>query len=604
MINSDSLLAATLHEAANVAPGGSVQNNSYPELMSRSTHAHRQRLVKQATAIDALPLPSAITSGSTHVIEHANRLFASFLGCLPEELEGRLLASVCREPGRMTSLLKKAYEHEQPELADQLAYATPRGVQLANTMAVPLFSSDEPWMLVQVVEPPPPASERRDFSVEAAELRLANERLLLASLREHGLAERAEAAAREVRSLLQRKTVLAEINALLSASLDLGETLAVVARLALPQLADFCIVQLNGEGEAPRLALAHNEPAVEARLRAQLDRLADDEAVVSLRRRVLASPERWLSCGLPQGELATPASPPSPATFAESGAAHALAIPLRVRDKALGVLMLFSCKAERVFLASDVDFALELAARASVAIDNALLYREARQAVRLRDDVLAIVSHDLRSPLGAITMTTQALLREGQHKSVEAKRSYDLILRSSRHMRRLIEELLEVASLQMGQLVLQKERVELAHLVQEAFDMFESSAQQKGVQLVQRSIAATQLTCDAERVLRVLANLIGNAIKYTPRAGVIELFVEQLGHEVQVRVRDSGPGVSERDQQQLFAQYWKGNRAGRTSMGLGLYIARGIIEAHGGRIWVESTPPRGSTFVFTLPCLD
>jgi signal transduction histidine kinase len=286
----------------------------------------------------------------------------------------------------------------------------------------------------------------------------------------------------------------------------------------------------------------------------------------------------------------------------ELGAQSGLAVPLMARGGIIGVLFLVAFS-DRAFEPWDEECTLELGKRVARALDNAQLFYEATQASRMREDVLAIVSHDLRSPLNAVTMSVQQLLRTmAGTESSTTRNGLQLIARSSEHMRRLIEELLEVANIQTGHLVLHCTETSLEDLLVRAVELVQASSSHKGVHLSSRSgPPATRLTCDVDKVVRVIVNLLSNAIKFTPRGGSIDLSTFAGDDAVQIAVRDSGPGIASEQQPRLFEQYWKGDQTGRIGMGLGLYIARGIVEAHGGRIWVESELSHGSTFTFTLP---
>lgn len=230
------------------------------------------------------------------------------------------------------------------------------------------------------------------------------------------------------------------------------------------------------------------------------------------------------------------------------------------------------------------------------------LYREAQDAIRMRDDVLAVVSHDLQSPLNAIGMTVRRLLSRPELADTGAQRPLNLIRRTSEYMEHLIAELLDFARIHAGQLQLQRARVDIAELIEEASLVLEPEAERKAIRIEQRiSMAPLVASGDAERTMRVLLNLIGNAIKYSPEGGQILISAEACGQEIQVGVHDRGPGIARGDMAKLFEPYWKGERAGRDGMGLGLHIARGIVQAQAGRIWVESVPDAGSTFYFTVP---
>jgi signal transduction histidine kinase len=236
----------------------------------------------------------------------------------------------------------------------------------------------------------------------------------------------------------------------------------------------------------------------------------------------------------------------------------------------------------------------------ALASENSELYKEAQRAVRVREQLLAIVSHDLRGPLGTILLTTEVLAASGEHQKAIGR-----IQRAAKGMLRLIEDLLDFASIEAGSLSIKRQPQDPGPVIQETLASFEGVAQAKGLELT----AAVEphlpkVFCDSERILQVLANLVGNAIKVTAKGGHITLRVEPGGHEVLFSVSDNGPGISEEDLKHLFERYWRSGKAEYKGTGLGLAIASGIVSAHGGRIWAESELARGATFRFTIPTAD
>ena len=239
--------------------------------------------------------------------------------------------------------------------------------------------------------------------------------------------------------------------------------------------------------------------------------------------------------------------------------------------------------------------------------ENARLYEEARQAVRVREQILAIVSHDLKNPLGAILMTTDALAK----KAVSVERQKGLpesiarIQRSAERMLRLIEDLLDFASIEAGRLAIKRRPHDPGSMIQETLASFESVAQEKGLRLsADVETDLPKVYCDGDRILQVMSNLVGNATKAAAEGGEVTLRVEARGPELLFAVSDNGPGISEEDVKHLFERYWRSGEAQYRGTGLGLAIARGIVSAHGGRIWAESELGRGATFFFTIPAAD
>lgn len=236
----------------------------------------------------------------------------------------------------------------------------------------------------------------------------------------------------------------------------------------------------------------------------------------------------------------------------------------------------------------------------ALAAENARLYEQAQQAVRAREQLLAIVSHDLRSPLGTIVMAADVLSDTG-----DPPRAVGSIQRAANRMLRLIEDLLDFASIEAGHLAMRRQPQDPGAIIQETLATFEGVAQAKGQQLTaELEPGLPKIHCDPDRILQVLANLVGNATKAAAEGGQITLRAEAREHEVWFAVSDNGPGISPEDAQHLFERYWRSDEAEYKGTGLGLAIARGIVSAHGGRIWVESELGRGATFHFTIPMAD
>jgi signal transduction histidine kinase len=236
----------------------------------------------------------------------------------------------------------------------------------------------------------------------------------------------------------------------------------------------------------------------------------------------------------------------------------------------------------------------------ALAGENARLYEQAQQAVRMREQILAIVSHDLRNPLGTILMTTDALAKRGVLPQAVGR-----IQRAAERMRRLIEDLLDFASIEAGRLAIKRQPQDPGSMVQETLASLEGVAQEKGLQLTADiEPHLPKVYCDRDRILQVLSNLVDNAAKVTAEGGHIALRVETRGHELLFEVSDSGPGISEEDVKHLFERYWRSGEAEYEGTGLGLAIAKGIVNAHGGLIWAESELGHGATFLFTVPAAD
>jgi signal transduction histidine kinase len=220
----------------------------------------------------------------------------------------------------------------------------------------------------------------------------------------------------------------------------------------------------------------------------------------------------------------------------------------------------------------------------------------------ITNEVLAVVSHDLRNPLNIISVGA-TLLDGGQHSEPERAEILRIIKSASDRMERLLADLLALARLDGGQsLPVSPAPLDLAPLLDEVKSAFACTAQRNGRRLECR-IAGTlpAVQADRDRIHQVLSNLVGNALKFTPTGGTVTIEAEAVSGEVRCSVRDTGPGLTEEEMDRLFDPFWQAEKTARLGFGLGLKIAKCIVEAHGGNLSVESVPGAGSTFSFTLP---
>jgi signal transduction histidine kinase len=229
------------------------------------------------------------------------------------------------------------------------------------------------------------------------------------------------------------------------------------------------------------------------------------------------------------------------------------------------------------------------------------LYGEAQLVIDAREEILRIVAHDLRSPLNTISMATGLLLDMPASEADRAKR-LKIIQRSGEAMNRLIQDLLSVTTIEAGRLSIDPRKLDVGDLLHEATEMLEPAAREKSITLVADTpVGIPAIRGDQGRVLQVFSNLVSNAIKFTPAAGSITLSAELVDGRVQCSVRDTGPGIPPEQLPNVFGKFWQARRGDRRGVGLGLAIARGIVEAHGGTIGVKSEVGRGSVFSFSLP---
>ena len=408
----------------------------------------------------------------------------------------------------------------------------------------------------------------------------------------------------ERRRAQENERFLADASARLSASLGFDETLQAIAECATPALADVCLVDvIDGAHFVRRAAVASpngNATAAAKRLAEQVLTWDSPFPVVDVIRRgkveiISKVDDSWLEAHEEDPDILS--------HWRQLSVRSILMVPLAVGERSSGAITLLELDGRSPYGSDVRDLAEKFASHASLALENARLYREARRATEGRDQVLGVVSHDLRNPLSAIAMCASALREDTTIADTERESLLTTIVESTEWMNRLIQDLLDVASIEAGRLSLERARESPLSLVSRAVRMFEVEATQRRVALVEQLPAELPtLSMDASRIVQVLGNLLRNALKFTPDGGRITVGAVMQAGAVVFFVRDTGPGIPLADQPRVFDRYWHSRRtANKRGTGLGLSIAKGIVEAHGGRIWLESMPGQGATFYFSIP---
>ncbi len=342
--------------------------------------------------------------------------------------------------------------------------------------------------------------------------------------------------------------LLSQVGGILTSSLDYEATLPAVAQLGASGFADFCVVDLV-EGETVR-------------------RLA---AI---------------------GREALGASPPL------------IDVPLEVHGRPLGKISFARVSGSAPFDRQDVHVAKDLAQRAALSIENGRLYQTAQAAVRARDDLMGVVAHDLRNPLSVILMYAEALPMLNGDGDQQTQETAAAIARSARRMNRLIQDLLDVSRIEAGGLSVRCVPLDPTRLVADAVESQRPLASSEQLDLrLDVSTPLPEVQGDRDRLTQVLENLIGNAIKFTEAGGRVIVGAKRHNGDVLFWVDDAGVGIRPEDVPRVFDRFWQATGQDKAALGsgLGLPIVKGIVEAHGGRVWVESALGRGTTVLFTIP---
>jgi len=500
-----------------------------------------------------------------------------------------------------------------------------------NTGAELIFGYSRTEMLGQPLERLIPARFRaaheghmRRFAAGAETARRMGERREIFGLRRGDIEFAAEASISRLatptgtlftvvlRDITERKRIdqeqrfLATLGEELARSLDFDATAQLAANVTVHALADACLLDLVDGNDVTQRIVSDGGPE---RIRAALDALAaagpvgpDSPSrvidVLRTRRSELVAhlTDEWL-------EAHTDDTAQVAAAWRALGARSLMIVPLVTREHLLGALTLIAVDPRRSYDASDLAFAEEIARRLALALDNARLYHAARTATRARDEVLGVVSHDLQNPIAAVSMAASVLRDQPPSDADSRRQLLGLITESMEWMRRLIRDLLDVSAIEAGRLSIEPRAEAPAPIVAAAARMF-------GTALAERSLSLELsvpddlplVDVDAARIEQVLVNLLGNAVKFTSPGGRITIRATPSSSHLEMSVADSGIGIAFEEQAHVFERFWQARHSSRRrGAGLGLAIAKGIIDAHGGRIWVTSTPGEGSTFTFTLP---
>ncbi|HJU69066.1 MAG TPA: GAF domain-containing sensor histidine kinase [Gemmatimonadaceae bacterium] len=401
---------------------------------------------------------------------------------------------------------------------------------------------------------------------------------------------------------------LAEASELLDASLEYQETLANVVRLAVPRVADYAIITLREEdGSLHWGGATHRDPAKVS----LVDQL---QAYVPP-----AGTHRHPSADVARGgktQVVSIVDDDYLRSVAQDATHFALlrqleptsyiVLSLEARGRVLGSLLFATARdSGRHYRHRDVALGKELGKRISLAVDNALLYRAAEQTARMRKEMVQVVSHDLKNPVSTIQLAVGFLLDDvvpDDDEHEDERRQLEVIRRSVDRMNRLIHDLLDVAAIEAGHFRIAPTVIAAETLVDEAVEMLRPLAVGKGIELVvDVAPGLPSVNVDRDRMLQVFSNIGGNAIKFTEIGGRITIRAERRASFVEFTVQDTGRGIASTDLPFIFDRYWQAMEKPHGGSGLGLVIAKEILDAHGGDVRIVSELGRGSSFTFTVP---
>lgn len=375
---------------------------------------------------------------------------------------------------------------------------------------------------------------------------------------------------------------------------DLGRTLASredpelvlddVTRLMVPRLSQWAVLHLWQDGRLRFSRLAHEDSTLEGQLAREFE--THDPRRDELVTRVADTSAPVLSTRLTHEGCA-------------------MGVPLLDARGLLGTLSLYAGVGGRTYDGRDLSVAMDVATRTAHALDHARRFQEAQAAIRWRDDVLAVVTHDLRNPLNAIALDLSTLRRPWKDAAEpdrrEGRGQLESIKRALERVGRMVDDLLVASTMKAGHLHVHLAPQVVSGLLSELVQMLAPVARHRGISLEVSAAELPPVRCDRDRALQVLSNLVGNALTVSPKESCVRVTAAHEGGFVLFTVADQGPGVPLPLLERIFDRAWQGASGSHAGFGLGLFIVRGLVEAHGGRVWVEAHEGPGATFCFTLP---
>ena len=406
---------------------------------------------------------------------------------------------------------------------------------------------------------------------------------------------------------------LEEASRVLSSSLDYENTLTKLASLAITGFADWCLIDVwRPDGESLRPLAVRNRKSSLVKLASELRNVAPELGIWAAMTEVAKVGRSIKFDKIDEDVFSYPGlNDEYRAVARELDFKSAIVVPLRSRGKILGAISLISSETTRRFSQSDLFVAEELGRRAGIAFDNALLYEETQKAVQIRDEFLSVASHELKTPLTSLLLQSQVRkrwLKKYGAAHFDLERLTAMLADDERQvdrLTRLIDEMLDISRLRSGRLILNFEKLNFNQVVGDVLTHFGAELQTSGNEIRVDSEQEVIGEWDRTRLEQLFTNLLTNAMKYGKQKP-IEVRLENAIHEgvyfARLTVRDHGIGIAIEDQKRIFRQFERAENVHTINgLGLGLYITKQIVEAHGGNIAVTSEPGQGSTFTVELP---
>ena len=389
-----------------------------------------------------------------------------------------------------------------------------------------------------------------------------------------------------------------------SKSLDFEATLIKIAYLAVPAIADWCVVDRRESDRIRRVAAAHADPAKTWIAKAIGERYPTDPRDERGVARVFRTGKAEWQAEIADADLAVYARDAGHLEMLRAvGLKSVIIVPVAIQGEVNCTITLVTAESGRRYSDSDIRVAGQLADRAAAALENARLYATAQHAIFVREQILAMVAHDLRNQLMIIGTGAAVLTQKPESAGADRiQKIAERIIPTIGTMRRLLDDLVDMGAIEAGKLSFNPESVAVTDILKEVYETCHPAAHESGLEVKLELCCSTlRVQADPKRIMQVLSNLVGNAVKFTPPGGTVTLRADLEDSLVRFAVCDTGPGIAEADLSTLFEPYSIVEHRARTGSGLGLYIAKRIVTEHGGRLWAASEVGKGSAFYFTLP---
>lgn len=412
--------------------------------------------------------------------------------------------------------------------------------------------------------------------------------------------------AREVteRIYLEHKfEFLANASKVLSSSLDYKTTLHTIAKLAVPHLADWCTVDMLDEEEKPKLAaLAHIDPKMVKWGRQFRKKRPIDMSSSTGLPKVLRTGKSEIYPFISDALLRKSTTNEEELTLLRTiGFTSVMIVPIVSDNKVVGAITFVSTDSGRRYTKSDLTMVEELANRVALAIENARLYKEAQDAILLRDEFISIASHELKTPITSLKAYAQLLKQHAIKNKVLLESKYlDKMSEQINKMAKLISDLFDVSKMQLGRLDFNEEIFDITQLTKDTVDIVQQTSIKHTITVL--PTPKLWVKGDKDRISQILINLLTNATKYSPEATKVFVIIEKEAGNVRISVKDYGIGIEKKNLRKIFNRFYQApGEKEFPGLGLGLYISFQIAKKHGGSLIVKSRPKKGSTFTLELP---